>query len=167
MTHSKKIWTWDVRDHPEVISILDQPDTGKDWCDQLEDAASDLIVGKVLCVCASVAIARKVVDSTPLSENSTASKSLDLLNCWIDDPTDQRFEQICSLIFDDDTELISDQDPHGVVFWALRTATSAIGCSEAGWALGGARDAAMKAGSSEDELRALVKERLLVRANPE
>lgn len=157
-------WGWDIREHPGVISILEHTDEGADWCDQLEDTASDPVVGKVLCVCASLTIARKVLSAVTSLESSIASQSLDLLHCWIDDPTDERFEQICSLIFNDDSELSDDRDPHNVVFWALRTATSAIGCKEAGWALGAVRNAAMKAGYSDDELRALVKKQILVRA---
>ena len=46
-------------------------------------------------------------------------EAVDLLVNWIDDPTEERFERICSLIFDDREPPDHNPDPHGVIAWAL------------------------------------------------
>jgi hypothetical protein len=92
-----------------------------------------------------------------------ADAALDLLGRWIDDRSDQRFERICSLIF---KERAPEFDPHGVVWWALRTATSSAGNVEAGWALGGACAAAVEAGFTPEQLRSVVGLELSCRCRP-
>src|SRR4051812_21599530 len=101
------------------------------WCGRLETAATDATVGKVLCLCAAAAVAREVLATRP-GATQQAADALELLGHWIDDPTEERFERICSLIFGNGE--LCNFDPHGVVWWALRTATSSVGNYEAGWA---------------------------------
>src|SRR3712207_1975500 len=125
-------WTWDGEAHTRVAHVLSQPSTGLGWCGQLETAAADAVVGKVLCVCAAAAVARAVLASCP-DTSPQAAIALELLVQWIDEPTDERFERICSIIFAEGEP--PDLDPHGVVWWVLRTATSSVGNYEAGWAL--------------------------------
>jgi hypothetical protein len=137
-------------------ALSNPPGEPLSWTDALEDAPSDFIVGKVLCVCAAKAIANDliVVEFGNTDAFRQAMEPVDLLNDWIDDPTDERFERIRALIFDENSPL-AEFDRHDVVWWALRVATSAVGCKEAGWALGGVVDHAMKAGVREGDLRAI------------
>src|SRR3954463_4013507 len=93
-------WTWDPSEHPAVAGVVGAPARDLGWCDRLETAPGDTIVGKVLCVCAAAAVAREVImrlggDSRP------ADAALELLGRWIDDPSDERFDRICSLIFEE------------------------------------------------------------------
>jgi hypothetical protein len=59
---------------------------------------------------------------------------------------------------------LPDFDPYGVVWWALRTATSSVGHYEAGWALKTACGAAEDAGFSPDQLRQIAVRELMARA---
>jgi hypothetical protein len=80
------------------------------------------------------------------------------------DRTEERFGRICSLIFAEGEP--PNFDPYGVVWWALRTATSSVGFSEAGWALKTACGAAEDAGLSPDQLRQIAARELMSRAHP-
>ena len=52
---SKQPWTWDPHAHPKIAGILAAPAAALGWCNRLETATGDAIVGKVLCVCAAAA----------------------------------------------------------------------------------------------------------------
>jgi hypothetical protein len=88
-------------------------------------------------------------------------EAVDLLGRWIDDPTDERFERICSFVFGEG--MPPHLDPHGVIWRALRTATSSVGAFEAGWALATVCSAAIDAGFDPEQLRGIVKQELLSR----
>jgi hypothetical protein len=137
--------------------VLSNPSAGLKWCAQLETSAEDAVVGKVLCVCAAAAIAKEVLAADP----EARPQGVDLLVRWIDDPTDERFERISSLIFGEGE--LPDLDPHGVVSWALRAATSSVGNLEAGWALETVCSSAVSAGFSPEQLRVIVERNLLSR----
>ena len=157
-------WTWSMRVNPNVAGVLTAPATDLGWCDRLETAAGDSTVGKVLCVCASAAIARKVL-TTPAGGQATppAAEALELLNRWVDDPTEERFARICEIIFGEDQS--HDLDPYGVVWWALRTATSTVGFGEAGWALATTCSAATAAGFSPQQLHAIAERAIMSRTD--
>lgn len=148
-------WTWDTAAHPGVASAL----AGPDWCDRLEGAATDALVGKVLCVCAALAVARHVVGE-PVEDPLTA-EALDLLARWIDDPTEERFHRICGTIFG--PEEPAEIGPHGVGWWALRTAISSVGNYEAGWALSAVCSAAEAAGVTPEAARVSAERAVLAR----
>ncbi|WP_020470403.1 hypothetical protein [Zavarzinella formosa] len=135
-----------------VAAVFTAPAIDLGWCGRLESAAGNAILGKVLCVCAAAAVARAVLQVTPRVSDQ-ASDALKLLCRWIDDPTIERFEHLCALIFCDEPP---EFDPHGVLGWALRTATSSVGNHEAGWALTTACRAATEAGFTPEQLRAFV-----------
>src|SRR4051812_21771224 len=98
---SADLWTWDARANPDVLRLLEEPVTGLEWFDRIENAPTDATDGKVLCVCAAVAIAREVLAAqVGLAGAHQASEAFDLVRRWIDEPTDERFDRICSLIFD-------------------------------------------------------------------
>ncbi len=90
-------------------------------------------------------------------------EAVDLLVNWIDDPTEERFERICSLIINDPESPDYNPDPHGVIAWALRTATSSVGNFEAGWALETACSASVCAGFNPEQIRKIVEQALLSR----
>ncbi len=145
----KKAWTWDTRLYPQVEAVLTALAVDPDaMCDQLETAPGNGIVGKLLCVCAAAAIAREALGNRG-TQPPEVTAALELLNLWIDDPTDERFDQICLRIFD---EKAPDLDPHGVLWCALRTATSSVGFSEAGWALRCTWSAAADAGLITEQM---------------
>ena len=102
----------------------------------------DPITGKVLCACAAMGIARGVMRDSKFNSQQ-ATDALVLLQQWIDDPIDERFDRICSLLFGVDAPVL---DQFGVTGWSLRVATSSVGNYEAGWALSGTCEAALKAG---------------------
>ena len=155
-------WTWSDQKQTRVIGVLDDSDS--EWCDQLEIAPGDAIVGKVLCVCAASRIAREVL-ADQSADHVHEREALALLEEWIDAPTDERFERICTIIFEDaEQQPFLTCDPHGVVWWALRTATSSVGNYEAGWALKGVCSAATSAGMDDNVQREIVKQELLSRA---
>src|SRR5262245_57172076 len=106
-------WTWSATAHPRVEGVVSQPSTGLEWCGQLETSAEGALVGKVLCVCAAAAVARAVSAADPV-RRPLGAEALNLLVCWIDDPTEERFERICSLIFDEKEPPDFNSDPHGV-----------------------------------------------------
>jgi hypothetical protein len=153
-------WTWDGRRHPEVAGVLAAPTADLGWCERLETAAADATVGKVLCVCAAAAVAREVLATCPVSTGQAVA-ALELLNHWMDEPTDERFDRICSIVFAEAEQ--PNLDPYGVVWWAIRTATSSVGNYEAGWALKAVCDAATGAGFSPEQLRAVVEQELQCR----
>ncbi|NQT40206.1 MAG: hypothetical protein HQ581_22125 [Planctomycetes bacterium] len=153
--------------HPEVIHVLDELSGELGWCDQLESAPADAIVGKVLCVCAGMGIARTVLAAELKDCLCKAAESLEVLSEWVDCPTDERFEHICALIFDEEQPLPDDLDPHGVVWWAIRVATSSVGNYEAGWALTSLCNAAMKVGFDNESLREIARRELLSRLDRE
>lgn len=157
-------WTWDPRAHSRAIAVLAEPATALEWCGQLEVAAADAVVGKILCVLAAAAVAREV--STTVPGDNSEPETLNLLGAWIDDPTDERFELISALIFDEG-QRSAEFGPHGVIWWALRTATSSVGNYEAGWALETACSAAVMAGFSPERLRVIVEGELLSRRRQE
>lgn len=145
-------WTWDPTAYPPVADVLSEPTTDLGWCGRLEDAPADTLFGKVLCVCAASAVAREALKARSIL-TAVAAEALVLLDDWIDDPTDERFDRICGLIFPPDRS--PDFDPYGLVWWALRTATSTVGFSEAGWALGSTCGGAIAAGLTPDQLRVI------------
>jgi hypothetical protein len=156
------LWTWDAQEHPGVAGVLAVPPTTLGWCNRLETAPRDAIVGKVLCACAALAIAQKVL-TTLDRDDPQAAAAMELLNRWIDDPTDERFDRICSLIFDEGSP---EFDPYGIVWWALRAATSSVGNFEACWALEAVCDAALKAGLTPEHLQPVVEQELSSRLRP-
>jgi hypothetical protein len=153
-------WTWDALAHPRVPIVLAGPAGGLAWCGQLETAATHPVVGKVLCVCAAAAVAREVLASG-LGSGQQAAEALELLGRWINEPNVERFDRICGLIFGE--EPWPDFGPHGVVWWALRTATSSVGNFEAGWALKSTCGAAECAGFGPEQLRGVVEQELVSR----
>jgi hypothetical protein len=140
--------------------VLAPPTAVGGWCAQLESAA-DALTGKVLCVCAAVGVARAVVSACSDCPEQ-AGAALDLLEGWIDDPTEERFDQICATIFPEGE--LPTLDPHGVVWWALRTATSSVGNGEAGWALASTCGAAETAGFTPELLRDVAEQELAARS---
>jgi hypothetical protein len=152
-------WTWDRRAHPGVSAVLAPPAADRGWCDRLESVA-DALTGKVLCVCAAAAVARAVLAACPDCPEQ-AGGALDLLVRWTDDPTEERFDRICATIFPEGEP--PALDPHGVVWWALRTATSSVGNGEAGWALSSTCGAAEAAGLGPEQLRGLAEQELAAR----
>src|ERR1051325_2731060 len=91
-------WMWSRYSHPNVLDVLSLPAADLGWCDRLETAAGNALTGKVLCVCAADAVARAGLAACPDSPQQ-AGEVLELLGSWIDEPTDERFERICSTIF--------------------------------------------------------------------
>jgi hypothetical protein len=142
-----------------VERVFSQPSGNLGWCGQLETAAADAVVGKVLCVCAAAAVAREVLAGDP-GARPKGMEAVDLLVHWIDNPTDERFECICSLLCAEETPHL---DPQGVLWWALRTATSSVGNFEGGWALEAVCSAAIDAGFSPEQVRGIVERELLAR----
>ena len=130
-------WSWRTRLNPKVDELLRAAAIPSNWEDQLETLASDSLTGKVLCVVAGAAIARSVVATEHQIHESfqEALEKLDLVERWIDDPTEERFEEMVEFLFGYDCEL-PESGPWKIVWAALRVATSSIGNFEAGWALG-------------------------------
>ncbi len=63
---SDKSWSWDEVIHSDVMGVLVAPaDDLLKWCNRLETAPTDAVVGKVLCVCGAVAIAQKLLANSP------------------------------------------------------------------------------------------------------
>jgi hypothetical protein len=157
---AQRRWTWDGDSHPSVLAALAPPAGDDGWCDRLEDAAGDALTGKVLCVCAAAAVARAVLAASPETPPQAAA-ALNLLWQWIDDPTRERFDRICATIFAEGGP--DALDPHGLVWWSLRTATSSVGNFEAGWALAAACGAAEGAGFTPEQMRRVAEQELLSR----
>jgi hypothetical protein len=147
-------WTWNAVEHPSVSAVLKTCN----WYSQLESAASNALTGKVLCVCAALAAARHVVEAVT---DQQATLALDLLESWIDDPTEDRFDCICDTIFGVDKSV--EIGPQGVGWWALRTATCSLGNGEAAWALGTVCSAAEVAGFDSEVVRGVAKFELMAR----
>jgi len=128
------MWMRRAADNPLVVQLIHgrRAATRFSWAHELETSAENVTDGKVFCVCAALAIARYVHcshEAQPLAESSFT-----LLDEWIDDPSDARFDRICGLLFDDrDPRLEGELDE--ITWWALRVSAAAEGCFEAGWAL--------------------------------
>jgi hypothetical protein len=144
-------WTWDDQENSLICRVLGDETGDLGWCDYIEKAPADPLVGKVLCVCVAAGIAREVLASIN-RDDAPAKVAIELLDRWIDEPTDERFERIGYLIFEEGSP---EFDAHGVVLWALRTATSSVGNSEAGWALMSLCAGAMSSGFSVESLRGI------------
>lgn len=158
-------WTWDVRQHPNVPGVLAEQADDEQWCDRLETAATDLVVGKVLCVCAAAAIAKEVLADYSGNVHPDALAAIELVEQWVDDPTVERFDRICKTIFTGDR--LGHADPHGAVWSVLRTATStADGYREAAWVLASTCDAATRAGFTRERIRAAAQRGVMVRMAP-
>ena len=155
-------WTWDSSKHLAIAGVFEASDQDLGWCDRLEVAPKDAIVGKVLCVCVGAGVAREVVARLG-GDTRPADAALELLGQWIDDPSDERFDQIYALIFKGELPRF---DAHDVVSWALRVATSSVGNFEAGWALSSTCDHAMKAGLTPEQLRSVAERELASRSRP-
>lgn len=155
------MWSWSETAHPHIVAVFAGTSSGLDWCDRLDGAATS-VVSKVLCVCAATAIAREVL-AREAAFPPAARDALNLVEEWIDEPTDERFERICATIFP--AESVPALDPYGVVWCALRTATStAEGYGEAGWALRSTCSTALRAGLSADQLREIAARAVAARA---
>ncbi len=149
-------WTWDGSANLNLESVFAGPALNSTWCDGLDRGG---VTGKVLCACAALAVARAVARAS--GDDPTAGEALDLLAAWIDDPTDERFDRIGDAIFGPGER--PGLGPHGVAWWALRTATGSVGNGEAGWALGGACDAAVRAGFALEVVRSMAEREVLAR----
>lgn len=160
---TSNIWTWNPQEHPRVLLALDVSPTDNEWCYRLEDSAEDAVVGKVLCVCASLLIAQTVT-SAEKESGIINTEALKVLEEWIDIPTEERFQEICSKIFNDDNA----QSPnlHPVCWWALRTATASVGNLEAGWALSSTCSASFAAGFEYQLLQDISRNAVLNRQRP-
>jgi hypothetical protein len=163
-------WTWDSAKHPHVLDVLSPSgltgewyDKLENWYDKLEEAATDdFVTGKVLCVVAGIAIAKAVVmaEFHGHERRAEAVQLLDLADAWVDDPTNERFDQITEFLFDDDREFTDPNDPLNVTWCALRIATSCVGAGEAAWALSSVDDCAKSASLDAREIaRVAVKTR--------
>ncbi|MBN9522948.1 hypothetical protein J0H58_31285 [bacterium] len=157
-------WAWDARQHPNAAGVFaEQTDDGK-WCDRLETAATDLVVGKVVCVCAAAAIAREVLAAQP-GADPAARDALELVEQWVDDPNADRFDRISETIFAG--KRLGQPDAHGVVWFALRTGTStADGYREAAWALASTCAAATRAGLTPERVQAAGQRGVMARVAP-
>lgn len=156
-------WTWDDRLHPNVCRFIDEPNGT--WCAHIENSASDAIIGKVLCTCAASAIAKEVL-SKQISDEAIyrkAAEPLELLNQWIDSPSQERSDRICDLLYGENQAWCQEVDPFGVIWWSLRVAMSSVGNFEAGWALETVCSAARKAGFDDNSLRHIARLALLSR----
>lgn len=151
-------WTWDPRLHTRVKRLFNQSGSNLDWSDQLEAAPANVIVGKVLCVCAAAAIAREALGV----RGGNDAEALGLLDRWIDDPTDDRFERLRALVFGEDGDALES-----TTWWALRTAMSTVGYYEAGWALEATCQEAEVAGIGLDRLREVAASGVLSRRHPQ
>ena len=147
-------WTWDASSRLNIAAAL----AGSDWCDRLERAGPDALAGKVLCVCAALGVAGEVARGR---DDPAASEALALLAAWIDDPTEERFDHICGTIFGPGER--PELGPHGVVWCALRTATSSVGNGEAGWTLGAVCGAAEQASFGPEAVRSFAEREVLAR----
>jgi hypothetical protein len=157
MGRRRGLWMWSQQELPNLLSRFDHP-FSTDWCDQLEGAANDSVTGKVLCVCVAWELAREVT-FTADSVHEPSVNALCSLGEWIDDPTEERFESIRRLVFEEGSQV----EPQLVVWWALRVATSAVGCKEAAWALQAACDEAMKTGLDFQRIQVIAKRAVMRR----
>lgn len=147
-------WSWNEQDHPHIVAAFARDN----WPDELEKRASDIVTGKVLCVCAAAAIATDFL-ATKSAVPESVREVIQLLTSWIDDPSEDRFDRICSIIFDESISLNSFE----TVWWALRTATSAVGCYEAAWALDTTCERAMESGINTDHIRGVAEMEIMAR----
>ena len=147
-------WTWAASSRPSIDAVLADPE----WCDRLERAGPDALTGKVLCACAALGVAREVTRGWA---DPAAVEALALLAAWIDDPTEERFNRINDTIFGSGEQ--PELGPHEVAWCALRTATSSVGNSEAGWALSAVCEGAAQAGFGPEVVRSFAARELLSR----
>lgn len=148
-------WTWDGPTE-SVAAVFARPAVNSDWCGGLDSGG---VTGKVLCACAALAVARAEVRAS--GADPATEEALELLTQWIDHPTDERFDRISGAIFGPGGQ--PELGPHGVAWWALRTATGSVGNGEAGWALGVACDAAVSAGFAPEVVRPIAEREVLAR----
>jgi hypothetical protein len=110
-------------------------------------------------VCAAAAVAHEVLDAGS-GVSATAASALALLDDWIDDPTDERFDRICELIFPPEQSTLDE-----LVWQTLRVATStAEGYGEAGWALEATCSVAVRLGFTPEKLRGIAEQAVLARS---
>ncbi len=147
-------WSWEPQEQPKIVELLNKPTRGRGWCDRL-DEANGHVTGKVLTVCAALSIARESVSTKPaLQAVRDDLAALALLDEWIDDPSDERFERICRMIFGDRDEPDAAAELSHAVWWALRCATAhPDGCGESAWALEALCDSMVELGSTEEWLQ--------------
>ena len=130
-----KKWTWYPKKNPEILRIFED-DVSDDWYDELEAKPKSALLGKVLCCCASIAIAQAVIEK--LYQNHKAYEEarllLELGRDWINSPTEERFSKITKFLFEDVQNWLED-DPREVTWAALRVLTSSVGNYEAGYEL--------------------------------
>jgi hypothetical protein len=151
--------------HPDVCRFVDVQNGAHEWCAHIESSATDAVVGKVLCTCAALAIAKEVIttQASGAEIRHKAAEPLELLDQWIDSPTQERTERICDLLYDDKQAWSDDLDPYGVVWWSLRVAMSSVGNFEAGWALETLCSAANEAGFDDETVREIARSALFAR----
>lgn len=149
----EEAWTWDAKAHPRAVAIIDSPTIGAEWCDRLETAAENAVIGKLWCVCVAESAARAALEADEHRHSRRRdAEALDLLVCWIDAPTEARFDGICTFLFNERGE--RESTLHEAVWWALRTAAASIGNLEVAWALASTFDAALRAGLTPEQLGA-------------
>jgi hypothetical protein len=129
-------WTWSASDAPDVKALLMSPLQDLEWCHSL-NTTKQVVTGKVLTVCAALSIAREYLQHKDSKQiTSDDFEALEFLEAWINEPTIDRFEQICLMLFGEEETNEPYTNLNPVVWWALRTATSSIdGCGEIEWVL--------------------------------
>jgi|GEM_PF-5005052 len=146
----KSRWTWAQSDCPALAAVLALP-TG-DWRKALADAR-DAVVGKVLHVCAAASISSAYLRESKEKTSSRDRAAIDLLEAWIDAPSEARSRSICELLFTDG-DALPVQELAAPVWWALRTSTAHLdGCGEVEWAFEGLCESMLELGFTEDEVR--------------
>jgi hypothetical protein len=130
-----------------VASLLAGTSHDDGWCASLEQLVVDPIVGKVLCVCASIGIAHSVVTR---AGSKHLLPVLSLLNAWVDQPSDHHFRELEQFLAS--FEPLPEDSAAETIWWALRSATCTVGNFEAEWALHSACSAAARAGLSPREI---------------
>lgn len=151
---STTTWTWSAGAHPALVRVVEDASHIDDWVAALDGAASDVVTSKVVCVCAAFGIATRATGRQAGGASTVDKEHLALLISWVDEPTDARFERICTELFGPESSTNHEPRVSDVVFWALRTATSSVdGCAEAAWALEATCDAASSVGLAPMEIK--------------
>lgn len=129
-------WSWSVSANPDVSTALAASECNSDWCYGLEASAAEAVTGKVICVVIAIAIAREHLQTQFQlhRELQEGLRLLDFAESWVDNPTNETFEQIEKWLFDSSTS-VSEDGPLRTTWGVLRAVTSAPGCKEAAWAL--------------------------------
>jgi len=146
-------WRWSGTEHPRVDALLGILESGQEWDFELETVADDARVGKMLCVCAAAAVARYTVEQA-----GARADELDVLDAWVDAPTEELLASIWKRVLHGRLDRTSDVDD--VVWWALRSATASVGDFEAGWALEMTCEAALRRGVTAGRVKAIVRRAL-------